>query len=187
MLGSEGEHEGPVKEPAGLLEHSHGALSESTPNHVFELADSSEFSALSGLLELDLAGEQTPEDLRNKLVVGISLSSQNFLQDEEVMVSILIFLHLEEELGVVEEILAVVNGDLVLALVELLEVELTLFAHFVDCAAIRKECYEFPGILLSYDEHFAGFLLVSTDKFGLNIVLEGLAILSDVALQEEEE
>ena len=68
------------------MEHTHGALSETGSHHVFDLADSRELGALTRLLELNLAGEETPEDLRYELVVRVGLSAQNLLQDEQVVV-----------------------------------------------------------------------------------------------------
>ena len=45
------------------MEHAHWALCEAGPGHVLDLADGREFSALTRLLELDIASEKTPEDL----------------------------------------------------------------------------------------------------------------------------
>ena len=92
----EREHERPVQEPAGLVKHAHGALSESCSNHVLNLADRGQLRALTRLLKLDLAGEQTPEDLRDELVVGVSLCAKDFLQDEQVVMCVLVLLALEE-------------------------------------------------------------------------------------------
>ena len=85
VRGCEGEHERPVQEPAGLVEHAHGALCESRPNHVFDLSDGGQFGALTRLLELDFASEQAPEDLRDELIMRVGLSSENLFQDEQVM------------------------------------------------------------------------------------------------------
>ena len=63
VLGSEAEDEGPVEQVASLVKHAHWALSETRPDHVLDLADGREFSALTRLLELDIASEKTPEDL----------------------------------------------------------------------------------------------------------------------------
>ena len=67
------------------MEHAHGALGESRPNHVFDLPDGGQFCALTGLLELDFASEQAPEDLRNELIMRVSLSTENLFQDKQVM------------------------------------------------------------------------------------------------------
>ena len=70
------------------MQHAHGALRESRSDHLLDLADRGELSALTRLLELDLAGEETPEDLRNELIVRVSLSAEDLLQHVEEMVSI---------------------------------------------------------------------------------------------------
>ena len=85
VLGCKGEHERPVQEPAGLVEHAHGALCESRPNHVFDLSDGGQFCALTRLLELDFASEQAPEDLRDELIMRVGLSAENLFQDEQEM------------------------------------------------------------------------------------------------------
>ena len=68
------------------MEHTHRALSKTGSHHVFDFPDSCELSAFTRLLELNLAGEKAPKDLRNELVVRVRLSSQDLLQDEQVMV-----------------------------------------------------------------------------------------------------
>ena len=74
-----------MQEPAGLVEHAHGALCESRPNHVFDLPDGGQLCALARLLELDFASEQAPEDLRDELIMRVGLCAENLFQDEQVM------------------------------------------------------------------------------------------------------
>ena len=68
-LRSEAEYEGPVEEPGGLVEHAHWTFTEAALKHVLDLANGSELGALTRLAELNLAGKQSPEDLRDELVV----------------------------------------------------------------------------------------------------------------------
>lgn len=79
VLSGKREHKWPVKKPACLVQHSHWALCETGSHHVFDFADSCEFSAFTRLLELNLAGKKAPEDLRYELVVRVCLSSQDLL------------------------------------------------------------------------------------------------------------
>ena len=50
VLGSEAEDEGPVKEPARLVQHAHRTLRKAIPYHVLNLTDRGEFCALTRLL-----------------------------------------------------------------------------------------------------------------------------------------
>ena len=129
VRGAEREDQGPVKQPACLVEHAHWALCEPCADHILDFTDRGKLSALTRLLKLDFAGEQAPEDLRDKLIVGVGLRAKDFFQNEQVVVSILILLTLKQDLGVVEEVLAVLNGDFVGALAQLLKVKLAVFAH----------------------------------------------------------
>jgi len=63
----------------------------------------------------------------------------------------------EQKLGVVEKILAIVDGDFACTLAELVEVELTVFAHPGDGARVRKECYQFLSLLGGGGGKFLGF------------------------------
>lgn len=77
-----------MKQPRRLVEHAHWALGESLSDHLFDLTDSGELSAFTRLLKLDLAGEKTPENLRDELIVGVGLSAKDLLQDEKVVVGV---------------------------------------------------------------------------------------------------
>lgn len=61
------------------MQHAHRALSKPRSNHLFDLANGGEFSAFARLLQLDLTGEEAPEDLGDELVVRVGLSAQNLL------------------------------------------------------------------------------------------------------------
>lgn len=52
-----------MQQPACLVEHAHGALSETRADHVLDFANSGQLGALTRLLELDFAGKQAPKDL----------------------------------------------------------------------------------------------------------------------------
>jgi len=176
MRCSEGEDEGPVQEPASLVEHAHGALSETCADHVLDLTNSRQFCALTRLLKLDLAGEQAPEDLRDKLVVSVGLCAEDLLQDEQVVMGILVLLAFKEKLGVVKEILAVLNRNLVDASAQLIEVELTIFAHLRHILTVRKECYKLTSLFFSFSCQNLCFGHISVDKLGLDLVLKSLAL-----------
>lgn len=88
VLGGEREHERPVQQPAGLVEHAHGTFGEPCADHVLDLANGRQLGALARLLELDLAGKQAPENLRDELVLRVRLGAQNLLQDEQVVVRV---------------------------------------------------------------------------------------------------
>lgn len=100
---------------------------------------------------------------------------------------VLVLLAFEQKLGVVEKILAVGDGDFACSLGELIEVKLTVFAHPGDGATVRKECYQFLGLLGGGGSKFRGFSGVSRDQFGLDLILQGLALRSNVGLKEEQE
>ena len=86
VLGSEREDQGPVQQPACLMEHAHGTLSEACADHVLNLTNGGQLSALTSLSKLNLAGEQAPEDLRDELVMSVRLGAENFFQDEKIVV-----------------------------------------------------------------------------------------------------
>ena len=65
------------------MEHAHWTFTEATLKHVLDLANSSEFGALTRLTKLDLTSKQSPEDLRYKLVVLCLLVLKNLLEREE--------------------------------------------------------------------------------------------------------
>ena len=98
MRRSEREDERPVQEPASLVQHAHRALSEPCAYHILDLTDRCQLRALTRLLELNLTGEQAPEDLRNELVVGVGLCAKDLLQNEQVVMCVFILLALEEKL-----------------------------------------------------------------------------------------
>ena len=87
VLGSEAEDKGPVEQVARLMKHTHWALSETRPDHVLNLADGREFGALTRLLELNVASEKTPEDLRDELVVRVGLRLKDLLQVVKLLMS----------------------------------------------------------------------------------------------------
>eukprot|EP00354_Favella_ehrenbergii_P003987 CAMPEP_0170459942 /NCGR_PEP_ID=MMETSP0123-20130129/6467_1 /TAXON_ID=182087 /ORGANISM="Favella ehrenbergii, Strain Fehren 1" /LENGTH=254 /DNA_ID=CAMNT_0010724705 /DNA_START=657 /DNA_END=1419 /DNA_ORIENTATION=- len=180
VRGREGEDEGPVEEPARVVQHAHGRLGKARPDHFLDLADRGQLSALTALLKLNLASEQTPEDLRDELVVCVGLCAQNFLQHVEEVVRVFIFLALEEELGVVKEVLAISDGHLVDASVELVKVELALVPHAGNLLSIGKECQKLLSLLLGLLAKLLGFGLVRTDHFGSNLVLQALGLGADV-------
>ena len=61
--------------------------------------------------------------------MSVGLSTEDLLQDKQVVMRILVFLALEKKLGVVEEILTVEDGYLVGTFAKLVKVELTVFSH----------------------------------------------------------
>ena len=187
VLGGEREDKRPVQQPTGLVEHTHRTLSETGSDHILNLTDGSEFGALTRFLELDLAGEKSPEDLGNELVVRVGLSSKDFLEDEEVVMGQGVILGLEQELRVVKEVLAILDGDLVDTLAKSLEIELTVFAHFGDILVVLEQVDELSSGFLSLSNEDASLLGVGGDQFRLDLVLEGLGLGTDVGVQKEEE
>lgn len=73
--------------------------------------------------------------------MSVGLSTEDLLQDEQVVMRILVFLALEKKLGVVEKILTVGDGYLVGAFAKLVKVELTVFSHLRHVLVVGKECY----------------------------------------------
>lgn len=74
-----------------------------------------------------------------------------------------VLLHLEEQLGVVEEVLAVFNSDLV-GLSQLLQIELAFLPQLVHGSFVRKECYQESCFLLSLFHHCLGLFRVCPDQ-----------------------
>jgi len=129
-LRGETEYEGPVEEPRGLLEHAHWTFIEAVFDHVLDLANGSELGALTRLAKLNLTGKQSPEDLRDELVVSRLLVLKNFLKREQVRLSLLVLLLLEEDLRILEEVVAVLDCYLLFS-AEVGEVELLLVSHLL--------------------------------------------------------
>ena len=99
----------------------------------------------------------------------------------------LVFLALEEELGVVEQVLAVLDGHLMRALVQLVEVELAIVAHPADLVPVVEQLQKFLRLLLSLLGQLLRLDLVGADQARLDLVLEALRLRSDIVLQEEEQ
>jgi len=114
--------------------------------------------------------------LRDELVVSVGLCSKDLLQDEEIMMSILIFLVFEKKLSIIEEILAIIDADFACTFAQLVEIELTIFAHSGDCTTIGKECYQFAGLFLGFCGQSLGLGRVGGDQLRFDLVLESLAI-----------
>ena len=98
-----------------------------------------------------------------------------------------VFLALEEELGVVEQVLAVLDGHLMRALVQLVEVELAIVAHPADLVPVVEQLQKFLRLLLSLLGQLLRLDLVGADQARLDLVLEALGLRSDIVLQEEEQ
>ena len=64
------------------MQHAHGTLSEACSDHVLNLTNRGQFSALTRFTQLYFAGEQAPKDLRDELVVCVGLSAKDLFQDE---------------------------------------------------------------------------------------------------------
>ena len=99
----------------------------------------------------------------------------------------LVFLALEEELGVVEQVLAVLDGHLMRALIQLVEVELAIVAHPADLVPVVEQLQKFLRLLLSLLGQLLRLDLVGADQARLDLVLEALRLRSDIVLQEEEQ
>lgn len=103
------------------------------------------------------------------------------------MILTLVLLALEEVLGEVEEVLAVVDGDLVGALVQRVKVELSFFAHARHGLVVGEHLNQLFSLLLEVSLDLAGLDLVCADELRPDLVLEGLALSTDVFLQDVEE
>ena len=98
VLGSEREDQGPVQQPACLMKHAHGTLSETSADHVLDLTNRGQLRALTSFSKLDLAGEKAPEDLGDELVVSVRLGAKNLFQDEKIVVRLIVSLALKLDL-----------------------------------------------------------------------------------------
>ena len=76
--------------------------------------------------------------------------------------------------------MAVVDGDFVSTLVQRVKVELSFFAHAGDCLVVGKHLDQLFSLLLELSLDLAGLDLVCADKLRLDLVLEDLALFSDV-------
>lgn len=94
---------------------------------------------------------------------------------------------LEEKLGVVKQVLAVLDGHLMRALVQLIEVELAIIAHSADLVPVVEQLQKFLRLLLSLLSQLQSSGLVGADQARLDLILEALGLRSDIVLQEEEQ
>ena len=86
------------------MKHAHWSFSESRPQHVLNLAYGSELSTLTRLVKLDLTSKESPVDLRNELILGCLQLREDFLEMEEILVCLLVFLEFEELFGIGKQV-----------------------------------------------------------------------------------
>lgn len=77
-----------MQQPGSLVEHLHGRLRETGLEDVLDAADGGQLSDFTGLAVQDLAGEETPENLRDESGLVVGLSREDLLQVEQVLFSL---------------------------------------------------------------------------------------------------
>jgi hypothetical protein len=115
------------------------------------------------------------------------LIREDLFKTDEVLVSIFIFLEFIEDLRVVEEGLAVGNGDVEFTLLQLLQSKFHVFAQLVALVLLAQQSQEFVSSLLSGLLLSGSFLGITSEKFALDFVNESLGFLSTILLEEVDE
>ena len=150
FLGREAGHENPMHDPLVLVEQVNGVLWLLVLDHFLQLAQRGQFNSLPRLLVDNLRGKETPEHLGDQGRVRSRLISENLLQVEKVLLSILVILNLIQQLSIIKERVAVFNRDLVLALSKLLQGELHLLAELLLLFVLSEDGQQGGGFLLRF-------------------------------------
>lgn len=112
---------------------------------------------------------------------------EDLFKTDEVLVSFFVFLEFIENLRVVEEGLAVGNGDFEFALLQLFKSKFHVFAQLVALILLAQQSQEFVSSLLSGFLLSGSFLSITSEEFALNFVNESLGFLSAILLEEMDE
>ena len=83
----------------------------------------------------------------------------------------LIFLLFKEELRVSKEVLAVGDSDFCGASAQGLKVELAVFAHPGNILVVLEKCNKFFSLRFGFLLQLAGFLTISRDQPGCDLLL----------------